>query len=170
MPIPSLAALLAPEAAEAIAGGSGPDMTRYLLACTLIVGSIAGLGWIVQRFLASGMRARAARRSLRVVDVLPLGGKKRLAVVRCYERTFVLGVGEKEVSLVSELDADLVQAVESVDSRGEPSASGVGKFEEELAERLAEEPALAGTARPRTARASAVRPAAAGLGDTGVLG
>ena len=51
------------------------------------------------------MRARAARRSLQVLDVLPLGGKQRLAVVRCYDRTFLLGLGEKEVGLVSELDA-----------------------------------------------------------------
>jgi flagellar biogenesis protein FliO len=35
---------------------------------------------------------------------LPLGGKQRLAVVRCYDRTFALGLGEKEVSLVAEID------------------------------------------------------------------
>jgi hypothetical protein len=38
------------------------------------------------------------------MDVLPLGGRSRLAVVRCYDRTFLLGMGEREVSLVAELD------------------------------------------------------------------
>lgn len=82
----------------------GPDLTRYLLVCGGLLALVAGLAWAVRRLLAGQLRARAARRSLQVLDVLPLGGKQRLAVVRCYDRTFLLGLGEKEVGLVSELD------------------------------------------------------------------
>jgi flagellar biosynthetic protein FliO len=103
MPIASLEAALRPSA-------DGPDLTRYLLVCGGLLALVAGLAWAVRRLLAGQMRARAARRSLQVLDLLPLGGKQRLAVVRCYDRTFLLGLGEKEVSLVSELDPVLTPA------------------------------------------------------------
>jgi flagellar biosynthetic protein FliO len=82
----------------------GFDVTRYVLVC---VGSIAVLlvaAWAFQRFLAERLRARAAKRSLRIVDVLPLSSKQRLVVVRCYDRTFLLGLGDKEVRSIAELD------------------------------------------------------------------
>lgn len=82
----------------------GPDLTRYLLVCGALLALVAGLAWAVRRLLAGQMRARAARRSLQVLDLLPLGGKQRLAVVRCYDRSFLLGLGEKEIHVVSELD------------------------------------------------------------------
>lgn len=97
IPIASLEAALRPSA-------EGPDLTRYLLVCGGLLALVAGLAWAVRRLLAGQMKARAARRSLQVLDLLPLGGKQRLAVVRCYDRTFLLGLGEKEVGLVSELD------------------------------------------------------------------
>lgn len=85
-------------------GTEGPDMTRYLTICAVLILGTVVVAFLFRRFLAGSMRARAAARSLRVIDVLPLGGKKRLSVVRCYDRTLVLGIGEKEVALVAELD------------------------------------------------------------------
>jgi flagellar biogenesis protein FliO len=91
-------------AGDALAGGlGGPNLTSYVLVCAGLVVAIALLGWAFRRFLVGGLRARAAKRSLEVIDALPLGGKRSLAVVRCYERTFVLGLGEREVGLVAEL-------------------------------------------------------------------
>ena len=67
-------------------------------------------------------------RSLSVLDVLPLGGKRRLAVVRCYDRTFVLGLGDREISAIAELDpvgpaeeTPLIEAVREI----RPSAKTV---------------------------------------------
>ena len=80
-------------------------MTRYVLVCFLLLALIAGVAWMFKRFIASSVRARASKRSLQVVDLLPLGGKKQLCVVRCYDRTFALGLGDKEVALIAELDA-----------------------------------------------------------------
>ena len=84
----------------------GPDLTRYLLICSGLIVAIAVLGWGFRRFLGGTLATRAARRSLRIVDSLPMGGRRRLAVVRCYDRTFLLGVGDREVNLVAELDAE----------------------------------------------------------------
>jgi flagellar biogenesis protein FliO len=83
---------------------SGPDLTRYLTVCGILLLSILGLAFGFKKLVGGAVRARAASRSLQIVDVLPLGGKQRLAVVRCYDRTFALGLGEKEVSLVAEID------------------------------------------------------------------
>ena len=83
---------------------SGPDLTRYLTVCGILLLSILALAWGFKKLVGGAVRARAASRSLQVIDLLPLGGKQRLAVVRCYDRTFALGLGEKEVALVAEID------------------------------------------------------------------
>jgi flagellar biosynthetic protein FliO len=83
----------------------GPDMTQYVLVCFVLLGLICGAAFLFRRFIASSVRTRASKRSLQVVDLLPLGGKQRLCVVRCYDRTFALGLGDKEVALIAELDA-----------------------------------------------------------------
>ena len=82
----------------------GPDLTRYVAVCAILVVAILGLAYGFRRLVAGAVRAKAAGRSLQVLDVLPLGSKQRLAVVRCYDRTFALGLGEREVSLLAELD------------------------------------------------------------------
>ena len=85
---------------------AGPDLTRYVLVCAALLLGILGTAYLFKRFLAGTVRRRAAKRSLRVVDVLPLGGKQKLVVVRCYDRSFLLGLGEKELSSIAELDVE----------------------------------------------------------------
>ncbi len=101
-------ALLTDTAARTQPGG--PDMTRYVLVCFVLLGAIGGVAYLFKRFIASSVRARASKRSLQIVDLLPLGGKQRLCVVRCYDRTFALGLGDKEVALIAELDAQATPA------------------------------------------------------------
>ncbi len=85
----------------------GPQWTRYLMVCVVLVLSIALLGWGAQRVFARTLKVRASQRSLQVLDVLPLGQRQRLVVVRCYDRNFLLGCGEKEVRHIAELDAQI---------------------------------------------------------------
>lgn len=83
---------------------SGVDLSRYVLVCVAL-GVLLALGlWLLRRGVAGTLRRRAARRSLGVLDVLPLGRNKRLVVVRCYDRSFLIGVGEKELSCMAELE------------------------------------------------------------------
>lgn len=86
----------------------GPDLVGYLLSCALVLVVVLAAAWAFRRFVAGALRAKAAQRSLQVVDVLPLGGRQRLVVVRCYDRTFLLGQGEKEVRAIGELDTEAV--------------------------------------------------------------
>ena len=105
------AALDSQAAVPASLGGSeGPDMTRYLLVCSVLLLGIALLAFGFRRVVGRNLAAKASKRSLQIMDVLPLGGRQRLAVVRCYDRTFLLGMGEREVSLVTELDAVIAPA------------------------------------------------------------
>lgn len=83
---------------------SGPDLTRYLLVCGFLILLIVGLGFGFRRLVGGTIRARAAKRSLETLDVLPLGSKQKLAVVRCYDRNFLIGIGEKNPCLIAELD------------------------------------------------------------------
>ncbi|MFT4539834.1 MAG: flagellar biogenesis protein FliO [Planctomycetota bacterium] len=86
-------------------GAEGPDFTRYLVICGLLILAIAGAGLGFRRLIGGTLKQRASARSLGIIDVLPMGGKKRLCVVRCYDRTFVVAQGDRELSYVAELDA-----------------------------------------------------------------
>tara|TARA_R110002126_G_scaffold28577_1_gene95302 strand:+ start:12621 stop:13091 length:471 start_codon:yes stop_codon:yes gene_type:complete len=112
MQIPTLALVL-----ETPARAGGPDLTRYFTVVAILVVAVVGLGWGFRRVVAGAIKQRSSKRSLQVVDVLPLGGKRQLTVVRCYDRTFALGLGEKDVTLVAELDP-----VFTADEANEPEA------------------------------------------------
>ena len=96
---------------------TGPDLTRYLLVCASLIAGLIALAWFFRRFIAEKMKVRASKRSLQVLDVLPLSRKQKLVVVRCYDRSFLLGLGEKEVRSIAELDAEAI-----------PGASGGRSF------------------------------------------
>ena len=72
--------------------------------CGGCIAALLALAWAFRRYVARHLARRAAQRSLRIVDVLPLGGKQKLVVVRCYDRSFLLGLGEKEVRAIAELE------------------------------------------------------------------
>lgn len=101
----SLALLpIAQEGGTRFGGTEGPDLSRYLTVCVVLIVAIGGLAYGFKRLVANNLKTRAGKRSLQILDVLPLGGKQRLAVVRCYDRTFALGLGDKEVTAIAELD------------------------------------------------------------------
>ena len=112
-----LAVLSSPIALEsaskaALGGTEGPDLTRYFTVCGLLLLGILALAWGFRRIVGRSITKRAAKRSLQIMDVLPMGGKRKLAVVRCYDRTFLMGMGERELSLVAELDPVIAPEVE----------------------------------------------------------
>jgi len=102
--MPPTLALIADAAART--AREGPDWNRYVLVCVLLLSVLVLLAWGMRALVSGSTRIGAARRSLQVLDVLPLGGKQRVCVVRCYDRTFALGVGDKEVGLIAEIDAE----------------------------------------------------------------
>ncbi len=91
---------------------SGVDLTRYILVCTLTIVLVLVCAWLLRRFLAQNLRRRASQRSLAVMDVLPLGRKQKAVVLRCYDRSFLVGLGEREVTLLAELDPEAHEELE----------------------------------------------------------
>jgi len=144
----------------------GIDMTRYALVCFGLVAVILVLAWAFKRFLAGNMTLRAAQRAMKVVDVLPLGGKRQLAVVRCYDRSFLIGMGEREVSLVTELDPQ-----EDLEGQLAVSKPSEGRSFKSLFQRAVREaPAPEATAAPETVTPTPA-PSIEGPGlGSGVLG
>ena len=135
------ALVLVPEAGPA----TGPDLTRYLVVCALLIAGLIALAWVFRRFVAGRLRSRAAKRSLQVLDVLPLSGKQKLVVVRCYDRSFLLGVGEKEVRSIAELDVASEPVPDGLFTREIPPRP----FVSTLAERLATSEPAVPAATPR---------------------
>jgi len=100
---------------------SGPDLTRYFVVCGILLGAIGLLAWGFKKLIAGNISARAAKRNLQILDVLPMGGKQKLAVVRCYDRAFLVGLGDKEISPISELDGVIAETDEA-STPAEPEA------------------------------------------------
>jgi flagellar biogenesis protein FliO len=111
---------LLPAAQTAPLGGTaGPDMTRYLLVCGGLLALVLLLGVGFRKLISRTVAARAAQRSMQVMDMLPLGNKQRLCVVRCYDRTFLIGLGDKELTSVAELDPVIAPATEAAPNRAD---------------------------------------------------
>ncbi|MEM7306767.1 MAG: flagellar biosynthetic protein FliO [Planctomycetota bacterium] len=98
-----------------LAGAEGPDLTRYFLVCGFLLLLILALALGFRRLSAAGGGRRGSRRALQTLDVLSLGSRQRVAVVRCYDRSYLLGLGDKEVRLLAELDADESEPAEAPD-------------------------------------------------------
>ncbi len=137
-------------------------MTQYLVVCVGLIALVVLGGFGFKRLFARSLSARAARRSLQIVDMLPLGGKQKLAVVRCYERTFVVGLGDKEVCLITELDMQSTPELVASSVEPLPSPADQNAFQR-----------LLRNARPRPPRGATPTPQRAPestLSPEGVLG
>lgn len=89
-------------------GAGSPNLGALTAVIAVFLVCLVATGYGVRKLLGSAWRARAAKRSLSVIDVLPLGGRRQLVVVRCYDRTLALGLGDRDVSLLAELDTEFV--------------------------------------------------------------
>jgi len=98
-----------------VGANTGPDLTRYFTVCGVLLAAIGLLAWGFKKLIAGNLSLRAAKRNLQVLDVLPMGGKQKLAVVRCYDRAFLIGLGDKEISSISELDGVIANESEAKD-------------------------------------------------------
>ncbi len=115
------ASVLVPEAGR----GSGPDLTRYLVVCAGSILVLLAVAWVFRRYVAAHLKVRASKRSLQVLDVLPLSGKQKLVVVRCYDRSFLLGLGVKAVRAIAELDGAALPRPASEAQSSPTSSSGL---------------------------------------------
>ena len=69
------------------------DYLRFLAALVFVLGLIALLAWLARRYRLGGAPANTARR-LAVVEVLPIDPRRKLVLVRCDDRDFLLLIGQ----------------------------------------------------------------------------
>lgn len=86
-----------------------PELTRYLVVSGALLGALFLASFLVRRLAGGSRLTLNARRGIQVLEATSLGGSKRAMVVRCHDRTFLLGVGDKEVCSIAELDSDVVK-------------------------------------------------------------
>ena len=94
---------------EVTAGPGLLDLLRIVGALVLVIGLALAVSVLLRR---GGFRA-AGRAQLRVDERLTLGRGVQLAVVTCGTRRLLVGVSDKRVNLVTELDTELGNEHES---------------------------------------------------------
>jgi len=66
---------------------------RFAVALGVVLLLIAAVAWVARRFLAGGAMPLGRKRRLALVEVLPLDGKSRLAIVRRDEVEHLIVLG-----------------------------------------------------------------------------
>lgn len=88
-----------------VAAVAGPDLVpnvwRMLGALAVVLGLLAGLGWLLRR----ATLARRKGGALGIETALPLGERRSLVIVSVEGRRLLLGLAPNHVSLVTELQA-----------------------------------------------------------------
>jgi flagellar protein FliO/FliZ len=76
------------------------DYLRFLAALGFVLGLIGLLAWLAARYRLGGVPARGARR-LAVVEALPLDPRRRLVLIRCDDREYLLLLGQDGNRLIA---------------------------------------------------------------------
>ncbi len=98
----ALGALQSPTAATPT-GAPAPDLFRYALSMTAVIGLLICALYGIRSWTRKAGRSGRAGRTLEILEALPLGGSKRVCVLRCGERRFLVGLGDKELCALGEL-------------------------------------------------------------------
>ena len=72
---------------------SSIDYLRFVAALAFVLGLIVLLAWLARRYRLGGATARADRR-LAVLEVLPVDPRRKVVLIRCDEREFLLLLGQ----------------------------------------------------------------------------
>lgn len=109
----------------ALAPATEPDMTRYLVVSGALLGALFLASFLVRRLVGTSRLTLGSRRGIQILEAASLGGSKKAVVVRCYDRTFLVGVGDKEVCSIAELDSESVDVDRGAPAAQAPSFAGL---------------------------------------------
>ncbi len=109
----------------ALAPATEPDMTRYLVVSGALLGALFLASFLVRRLVGSSRLSLGSRKGIQILEAASLGGSKKAVVVRCYDRTFLVGVGDKEVCSIAELDSEYVDADRGGQATQAPNFAGL---------------------------------------------
>lgn len=89
--------------------GAGQVMT-VLAGLAFVLALVFGCGWFVKRF--GGMQT-ARSGAIKVVSVLPVGSRERLALVEVGGQQLLLGVTAQQITTLHTFDEPVVEATDS---------------------------------------------------------
>jgi flagellar protein FliO/FliZ len=75
-------------------------LLRFAFALGVVLLLIAAVAWLARRFMAGGTMPLGKKRRLALVEVLPLDGKSRLAIVRRDEVEHLIVLGPTAATIV----------------------------------------------------------------------
>lgn len=99
----------AAEAAETTPGISGGQVFTVVAGLVFVLVLVFGCGWLVKRF--SGMPS-ARTGAIKVISVLPVGSRERLALVEVGGQQLLLGVTAQQINTLHTFDKPVVDAAD----------------------------------------------------------
>lgn len=99
----------AAEAAESTPGISGGQVFTVVAGLVFVLVLVFGCGWLVKRF--SGMPS-ARTGAIKVISVLPVGSRERLALVEVGGQQLLLGVTAQQINTLHTFDEPVVDAAD----------------------------------------------------------
>jgi len=82
---------------------AGALLGRFVLATGVVLALLVGGVWLFQRYGKRALRLGGGERPLRIVDRVALAPKRWVCLLHVRGRYLLIGVGDKEVSLLTEL-------------------------------------------------------------------
>ena len=76
------------------------DYLRFLAALGFVLGLIGLLAWLAARYRLGSVPARGARR-LALVETLPIDPRRKLVLIRCGDREYLLLLGQDGNRLIA---------------------------------------------------------------------
>lgn len=80
-----------------------PVLSKVILSLLLVLTLILAFTWLLKRFSRFGGRG-TAKGGMKVMETLPLGGRRMVQVVRVHDRNLVIGVTSERIDLLTELN------------------------------------------------------------------
>ena len=99
----------AAEAADPAPGIGAGQVFTVLAGLAFVLALVFGCGWLVKRF--SGMPS-ARSGAIKVVSVLPIGSRERLALVEVGGQQLLLGVTAQQITTLHTFDEPVVDAAD----------------------------------------------------------
>ena len=91
-----------------------PSTLKVVSSLMFVIGLIAILGWAARRFLPQSFLPKKQAGHMQVLQNMPLGSGAFLSLVEAEGQKLLLGVSEKNISLISRLDPFQVDEDESI--------------------------------------------------------
>jgi flagellar protein FliO/FliZ len=105
-----------------------PGFTQVVIALFVVLLMIFAAAWLLRRLSFRNGR-KLGRGGLKVLESLPLGGKRMIQVVRVHDRNLVVGVTGERIDLLTELSEEEVEAESAPEEKADRGFGNILPFQ-----------------------------------------